>query len=111
MLYGKSPPRAADAIGPKSGQNRGIPDPEVQNARPRPPDPRPPFTTRERSGETLEACARLRGFARIEPDSPWRNGRVRMVYLSRIYTKSGDAGETGLGDGSRVPKDHARVTA
>lgn len=34
-----------------------------------------------------------------------------MVYLSRIYTKSGDGGETGLGDGSRVPKDAARVTA
>jgi len=34
-----------------------------------------------------------------------------MVYLSRIYTKSGDKGETGLGDGSRVAKDHPRVTA
>ena len=34
-----------------------------------------------------------------------------MVYLSRIYTKTGDHGDTGLGDGSRVPKDHPRVTA
>src|SRR5262245_22403980 len=34
-----------------------------------------------------------------------------MVFLSRIYTKSGDGGETGLGDGTRVPKDHARVAA
>jgi cob(I)alamin adenosyltransferase len=34
-----------------------------------------------------------------------------VVYLSRIYTKSGDAGETGLGDGTRVPKDHPRVAA
>jgi len=34
-----------------------------------------------------------------------------MVYLSRIYTKSGDAGETGLGDGQRVRKDHPRVAA
>jgi cob(I)alamin adenosyltransferase len=34
-----------------------------------------------------------------------------MVYLSRIYTKAGDRGETGLGDGSRVPKDHPRVIA
>jgi cob(I)alamin adenosyltransferase len=34
-----------------------------------------------------------------------------MVFLSRIYTKSGDKGETGLGDGSRVPKDHPRVAA
>lgn len=34
-----------------------------------------------------------------------------MVYLSRIYTRSGDGGETGLGDGARVPKDHPRVAA
>lgn len=34
-----------------------------------------------------------------------------MVYLSKIYTKTGDAGDTGLGNGSRVPKDHPRVTA
>ncbi len=34
-----------------------------------------------------------------------------MVFLSRIYTKAGDQGETGLGDGSRVPKDHPRVAA
>src|SRR5947209_10388622 len=34
-----------------------------------------------------------------------------MVYLSRIYTKTGDAGDTGLGDGRRVPKDHPRVEA
>lgn len=34
-----------------------------------------------------------------------------MVYLSRIYTKSGDNGETALGDGRRVTKDHPRVTA
>jgi len=34
-----------------------------------------------------------------------------MVYLSRIYTKSGDQGDTGLGDGQRVPKDHPRVAA
>jgi cob(I)alamin adenosyltransferase len=34
-----------------------------------------------------------------------------MVYLSRIYTKSGDKGDTGLGDGARVPKDHPRVAA
>ena len=34
-----------------------------------------------------------------------------MVYLSKIYTKTGDAGDTGLGDGTRVPKDHPRVAA
>jgi len=31
--------------------------------------------------------------------------------LSRIYTRTGDDGTTGLGDGSRVPKDHPRVEA
>jgi cob(I)alamin adenosyltransferase len=34
-----------------------------------------------------------------------------MVYLSRIYTKTGDTGETGLGNGRRVSKDHPRVAA
>jgi cob(I)alamin adenosyltransferase len=31
--------------------------------------------------------------------------------LSRIYTRTGDDGSTGLGDGQRVRKDHARVEA
>ena len=31
--------------------------------------------------------------------------------LSRIYTRTGDDGTTGLGDGTRVRKDHARVEA
>jgi cob(I)alamin adenosyltransferase len=31
--------------------------------------------------------------------------------LSRIYTRTGDDGTTGLGDGSRVAKDNARVEA
>lgn len=34
-----------------------------------------------------------------------------MVYLSQIYTRAGDTGETGLGDGSRVRKDALRVGA
>jgi cob(I)alamin adenosyltransferase len=29
--------------------------------------------------------------------------------LDKIYTRGGDSGETSLGDGSRVPKSHARV--
>jgi cob(I)alamin adenosyltransferase len=31
--------------------------------------------------------------------------------LSKIYTRTGDDGTTGLGDGTRVPKEHARVEA
>jgi cob(I)alamin adenosyltransferase len=31
--------------------------------------------------------------------------------LSKIYTRTGDDGSTGLGDGSRVPKDDRRVEA
>jgi cob(I)alamin adenosyltransferase len=31
--------------------------------------------------------------------------------LSRIYTRTGDDGSTGLGDGLRVPKEHLRVEA
>jgi cob(I)alamin adenosyltransferase len=31
--------------------------------------------------------------------------------LSKITTRTGDAGETGLGDGSRVAKHHARIQA
>ncbi len=34
-----------------------------------------------------------------------------MVHLNRIYTRKGDDGSTGLGDGERVPKHHLRVAA
>ena len=37
--------------------------------------------------------------------------RDEPVRLTRIYTRTGDAGETSLGDGSRVPKTDARVEA
>ena len=33
------------------------------------------------------------------------------VRLTRIYTRGGDEGETSLGDGTRVPKNHPRVEA
>ena len=31
--------------------------------------------------------------------------------LSKIYTRTGDTGTTGLGDGARIDKDHPRVEA
>lgn len=34
-----------------------------------------------------------------------------MVYLNRIYTKTGDGGETSLGDGQRVRKTDLRIAA
>lgn len=34
-----------------------------------------------------------------------------MVYINKVYTKSGDQGVTGLGDGSRVSKTHPRIQA
>jgi cob(I)alamin adenosyltransferase len=34
-----------------------------------------------------------------------------MVVLNKIYTKTGDSGETGLGDGSRISKASLRITA
>jgi cob(I)alamin adenosyltransferase len=37
--------------------------------------------------------------------------RHEPVRLTRIYTRTGDAGETSLGDGSRVQKTDARVEA
>ena len=37
--------------------------------------------------------------------------REEPVRLTRIYTRAGDAGETSLGDGSRVPKTDPRVQA
>lgn len=31
--------------------------------------------------------------------------------ITRVYTRTGDGGETGLGGGQRVPKDHLRIEA
>src|SRR5207237_7371479 len=62
-------------------------------ARDRPLDPR---ADRARARPGVAAVGR-------NPDEP--------VRLTRIYTRGGDAGETSLGDGSRVPKTDPRVEA
>jgi cob(I)alamin adenosyltransferase len=41
-----------------------------------------------------------------------RTAHIRVGHrLTKIYTRTGDTGETGLGDGSRVAKDSLRVEA
>jgi cob(I)alamin adenosyltransferase len=34
-----------------------------------------------------------------------------MIRIDRVTTRAGDGGQTGLGDGSRVPKDDLRIDA
>ena len=41
----------------------------------------------------------------------YRQGTDLGNRLSKIYTRTGDAGTTGLADGSRVDKDSLRVDA
>ncbi len=48
---------------------------------------------------------------RGEGASPGRRRRTGGIRLTRIYTRGGDAGETSLGDGSRVPKLDSRIGA
>jgi cob(I)alamin adenosyltransferase len=36
---------------------------------------------------------------------------MSKIIISKVYTKTGDAGSTGLGDGSRVSKNDARIEA
>lgn len=37
--------------------------------------------------------------------------KVALVKLTKIYTRGGDAGETSLADGTRLPKDDLRIEA
>jgi cob(I)alamin adenosyltransferase len=34
-----------------------------------------------------------------------------MVKITKVYTRTGDSGETGLVGGKRLPKDHPRIEA
>src|SRR5262245_1350599 len=62
--------------------------------------------------ESLVPGSKFRVEDRLGTEPGTGNREVEtMVFLSRIYTKSGDGGDTGLGDGTRVPKDHVRIEA
>jgi cob(I)alamin adenosyltransferase len=68
-------------------------------------------TLTKTSGLPVEWACRLRLSAAKAQSRKRRKLGSHMVTLSRIYTKTGDSGETGLGDGRRVAKDSARVVA
>src|SRR5580704_11514255 len=47
----------------------------------------------------------------VLPSHPGKEIRAMGNRLSKIYTRTGDDGSTGLGDGSRVAKENLRVEA
>src|SRR5712692_5255426 len=54
---------------------------------------------------------RLRALRSASMPASSRRDRDEPVRLTRIYTRGGDAGETSLGDGSRVSKLDSRIAA
>jgi cob(I)alamin adenosyltransferase len=58
-------------------------------------------------GGPLRLCVLPRALAPARP----RYDRSMGHRLTQITTRTGDDGTTGLGDGTRVPKDHLRVHA
>lgn len=50
-------------------------------------------------------------FAPASSSNSNQSARFPVVHIDRIYTRSGDHGETGLGDGQRVSKLHPRIVA
>ncbi len=54
---------------------------------------------------------RARAGVAVASGRPLVHDARSMVRLNKIYTKTGDDGTTGLGDGSRLPKHHVRIAA
>ncbi len=69
-----------------------------------PPGGRPPVPPDVRAGRPDRKKRE-----HIEPSHA--DGRDTPVVLSRIYTRTGDAGTTALADGARVPKTDTRLAA
>src|SRR6202050_1432610 len=75
------------------------------------------------SAASKAACNSREHFMSLTPGEspPWRSlcyrrslgGSFQVMgnRLSKIYTRTGDEGSTGLGDGSRVSKESLRVEA
>src|SRR5206468_9702398 len=58
--------------------------------------------------EAAPSTARGRVFT---VDVEYRGGRSMPISITRVYTRLGDRGETGLVGGKRVPKDSPRIVA
>src|SRR5581483_9971879 len=56
-------------------------------------------------------AVKFMGLAQLRSGHGVPGGGLLGNRLSKIYTRTGDDGTTGLGDGTRVPKDSARVEA
>src|SRR5260221_12708622 len=64
---------------------------------------------RARSGKRRRWAATWQDGETPERPALWLHGVLNDPRLTRIYTKTGDEGMTGLGGGQRAPKDSRRV--
>src|SRR5690606_32658683 len=63
-------------------------------------------------GTRITSAAAIVGLSTASSTEESARTLVAMpVHLTRIYTRTGDAGTTALGNGARVPKSDPRITA